>query len=204
MDQPHATTRRLDDLSALAWVHDELRRSLEAAHKSLRRYLKEAEALAGSDVDAVDPAVLRHARPQMHQGVGALELVGLPAAATLLRASEARGAAAGRAAATHRRRRPSRPSSAARSRCSTTSRACWPASRSRRWRCSRSTGRCRSWPAPTACTRPTCGRVDWQWRELPATRGAAPRAADAGTRAATRGADAGADARPQAPARPRA
>ena len=31
-----------DDLSPLAWVHDELRRSLDAAHKGLRRYLKEA------------------------------------------------------------------------------------------------------------------------------------------------------------------
>ena len=78
-----------DDLSALAWVNGELRRSLEAAHKALRRYLKEAEATAGSDLDAVDPAVLRAARAQLHQGVGALELVGLPAAADVLRASEA-------------------------------------------------------------------------------------------------------------------
>ena len=77
-----------DDLSALAWVHGELRRSLENAHKALRRHLKEAEALGGSDVDAVDPAVLRGARVQLHQGVGALELVGLPAPARLLRASE--------------------------------------------------------------------------------------------------------------------
>ncbi|HEU5296778.1 MAG TPA: hypothetical protein VFU71_18500, partial [Burkholderiaceae bacterium] len=77
------------DLSALAWVHDELRRTLEAAHKSLRRYLKEADAAGGSDVDTVDPAILRHARSQMHQGAGALELVGLPTAALMLRASEA-------------------------------------------------------------------------------------------------------------------
>ncbi|MCW5656344.1 MAG: Hpt domain-containing protein [Burkholderiaceae bacterium] len=77
------------DLSALAWVHDELRRTLEAAHKSLRRYLKEADALGGSDVDTVDPAILRHARSQMHQGAGALELVGMPTAALMLRASEA-------------------------------------------------------------------------------------------------------------------
>ena len=34
------------------------------------------------------PAVLRTARAQIHQGVGALELVGLPAAALVLRASE--------------------------------------------------------------------------------------------------------------------
>ncbi len=81
-------TETTDDLSSLAWVHEELRKSLEAAHKSLRRYLKESEATSGSDVDVVDPGVLRHARQQLHQGVGALELVGLPAAAQLLRASE--------------------------------------------------------------------------------------------------------------------
>ncbi len=78
-----------DDLSPLAWVHGELRRSLETAHKALRRHLKEAEAVAGSDVDVVDPSVLRTARSQLHQGVGALELVGLPALADVLRASEA-------------------------------------------------------------------------------------------------------------------
>ena len=78
-----------DDLSALAWVHEELRRSLDAAHKALRRFVKETESLASSDIEAVDPAVLRGARAQIHQGVGALELVGLPAAAMVLRASEA-------------------------------------------------------------------------------------------------------------------
>ncbi len=78
-----------DDLSAIAWVHDELRRSLDAAHKSLRRFLKDSEVVTGSDIDSVDPGVLRAARAQIHQGVGALELVGLPAAAIVLRASEA-------------------------------------------------------------------------------------------------------------------
>lgn len=78
-----------DDLSALAWVHEELRKSLDTAHKALRRYVKEAEANSGSDVDAVDPSVLRTARQQIHQGVGALELVGLPAVASVLAASEA-------------------------------------------------------------------------------------------------------------------
>ncbi len=78
-----------DDLSALAWVHEELRRSLDAAHKALRRFVKETETLASSDIEAVDPSILRGARTQIHQGVGALELVGLPAAAMVLRASEA-------------------------------------------------------------------------------------------------------------------
>ena len=82
-------TPQSDDLSALAWVQGELRRSLENAHKSLRRYLKEAEAIGKSDVDAADPGVLRAARSQLHQGVGALELVGLPGPARVLRAAEA-------------------------------------------------------------------------------------------------------------------
>ncbi|WKB52044.1 Hpt domain-containing protein [Eleftheria terrae] len=82
-------TIKSDDLSSLAWVHEELRKSLEAAHKALRRFLKESEGVLGSDVDDVDPAVLRTARQQLHQGVGALELVGMPSAAAVLRASEA-------------------------------------------------------------------------------------------------------------------
>src|SRR3978361_1605750 len=88
-----------DDLSSIAWVHEELRRSLEAAHKSLRRFLKDAEAVTGSDIDSVDPGVLRTARSQIHQGVGAparapptgvgaLGVAGLPAAACVPRASE--------------------------------------------------------------------------------------------------------------------
>ncbi|MFO1273520.1 MAG: hybrid sensor histidine kinase/response regulator, partial [Rubrivivax sp.] len=85
----HDDDSAVDDLSTVAWVHEELRRSLELAHKSLRRYLKEADAVAGSDVDAVDPAVLRAARAQLHQGVGALEMIGLPGPARVLRASEA-------------------------------------------------------------------------------------------------------------------
>jgi chemosensory pili system protein ChpA (sensor histidine kinase/response regulator) len=89
MQTTRPDTSSSTDLSALAWVHDELRRSLDSAHKSLRRFVKESRAMADSDVDVVDPAVLRSARAQIHQGVGALELVGLSAAATLLRASEA-------------------------------------------------------------------------------------------------------------------
>ena len=41
-----------DDLSALAWVHDELRRSLDAAHKALLRIW----ALVG--VQAADEALM--------------------------------------------------------------------------------------------------------------------------------------------------
>ncbi len=84
-----ADPKPTDDLSALAWVHNELRRSLETANKALRRYLKESESAARSDLDTLDPAPLRAARTQLHQGVGALELVNLPAAARVLRATEA-------------------------------------------------------------------------------------------------------------------
>ncbi len=90
MDSPRADSDRHDqiDLSALAWVHEELRRSLEAAHKALRRFMKDSDTVFDADTDDVDPSVLRGARQQIHQGVGALELVGLPAAALVLRASE--------------------------------------------------------------------------------------------------------------------
>ena len=88
MDSFHASPTS-DDLSALAWVHEELRKSLDSAHKALNRCLKESSASGFSDMDALDPAVLRTARQQIHQGVGALELSGLTAGATLLRASEA-------------------------------------------------------------------------------------------------------------------
>ena len=76
-----------DDLSALSWVQDELRRSLELAHKALRRYLKEQEQQG--DLDTIDPAVLRQARTQLHQSLGVLELVGLGRAGAVLRAAEA-------------------------------------------------------------------------------------------------------------------
>ncbi len=78
-----------DDLSALAWVYEEVRRSLDTAHKALRRFVKERDAAASSDVGEVDPSVLRSARVQFHQCAGALELVGLSPLATVLRASEA-------------------------------------------------------------------------------------------------------------------
>ena len=86
MDPHH--TAPTDDLSALAWVLDELRKTLEAANKSLRRYLREVGAAEGSDLDDVEPAILRTARQQIHQGVGALELVNLPEGALLLRSAE--------------------------------------------------------------------------------------------------------------------
>jgi chemosensory pili system protein ChpA (sensor histidine kinase/response regulator) len=76
------------DLSALAWVLDELRRTLDTAGKALRRHAREAEAAAATGSPLPDPAALAQVRIQLHQGCGALELVGLPLAARMLRASE--------------------------------------------------------------------------------------------------------------------
>jgi chemosensory pili system protein ChpA (sensor histidine kinase/response regulator) len=90
MDPQHTAAAPVaDDLSALAWVHEELRKTLEQAHKGLRRYLREVEASAHSDLDDVEPTILRNARQHLHEGVGALQLVNVPEGAMLLRASEA-------------------------------------------------------------------------------------------------------------------
>jgi chemosensory pili system protein ChpA (sensor histidine kinase/response regulator) len=78
------------DLSPLAWVQEELRRTLEAVHKSLRRVLRDVDArvsILGGEGQA-SPA-LQTAAQQMHQAAGVLAVVNLPAAAQLLRAAEA-------------------------------------------------------------------------------------------------------------------
>ncbi len=77
------------DLSPLAWVQEELRRALEAAHKAVRRFAREAEASRDSDVAAVDVSVLSGARQQLHQAAGALQMVGEPAGAAVVHAAEA-------------------------------------------------------------------------------------------------------------------
>ena len=77
------------DLGPLAWVFDELRKSLDGANKAIRRFVRETEQARHSDLEAVDPASLRIARQQLHQAVGALEMVGLSAPAQVVRAMEA-------------------------------------------------------------------------------------------------------------------
>lgn len=77
------------DLGPLAWVLDELRRSLDASAKALKRFVRDAEAARGADLAAVDAGQLRIARQQLHQAVGALEMVGLAEPALVLRAMEA-------------------------------------------------------------------------------------------------------------------
>jgi chemosensory pili system protein ChpA (sensor histidine kinase/response regulator) len=79
----------VNDLGPLAWVLDELRKSLEGASKALKRFVRDADAARGSDLAALDSSQLRIARQQLHQAVGALEMVGLPGPALVLRAMEA-------------------------------------------------------------------------------------------------------------------
>ncbi len=90
---PNSTAAELDltvnDLGPLAWVLDELRKSLEGAAKALKRFVRDAEAARGSDLAALDASQLRIARQQLHQAVGALEMVGLVGPALVLRAMEA-------------------------------------------------------------------------------------------------------------------
>ncbi len=79
----------VNDLGPLAWVLDELRKSLDGAAKALKRFVRDAEAARGSDLAAIDASQLRIARQQLHQAVGALEMVGLAGPALVLRAMEA-------------------------------------------------------------------------------------------------------------------
>ena len=77
------------DLGPLAWVLDELRKSLEGATMALKRFVRDAELSRGSDLAALDASHLRIARQQLHQAVGALEMVGQEVPAKMLRAMEA-------------------------------------------------------------------------------------------------------------------
>lgn len=76
------------DLGPLAWVLDELRKSLGGAVKSMRRFLREAEQAQESDLTSLDAGSLRIARQQLHQASGALEMVGMAPPALVLRAME--------------------------------------------------------------------------------------------------------------------
>jgi len=77
------------DLGPLAWVLDELHKSLDGATKAIRRFVRDAEMARGSDISELDASHLRIARQQLHQAVGALEMVGMEAPAKMLRAMEA-------------------------------------------------------------------------------------------------------------------
>ncbi len=79
----------LNDLGPLAWVLEELRKSLDGATKAMRRFVRDAELARGSDLTDLDASHLRIARQQLHQAVGALEMVGMVVPAKVLRGMEA-------------------------------------------------------------------------------------------------------------------
>jgi chemosensory pili system protein ChpA (sensor histidine kinase/response regulator) len=70
------------DLSPLAWVQEELRRSLESVHKTLRRVLRDNESrstlMLGGEPQGPHQLV-EAAAAQLHQLVGVVSVVGLPA-----------------------------------------------------------------------------------------------------------------------------
>jgi len=80
---------QVSDLGPLAWVLEELRKSLDGATRAMHRFVRDAELARGSELSELDTSHLRVARQQLHQAVGALEMVGMPAPAKLLQAMEA-------------------------------------------------------------------------------------------------------------------
>ncbi|KQP43967.1 Hpt domain-containing protein [Pseudorhodoferax sp. Leaf274] len=80
-DHPH-------DLGPVAWVLEELRRTLDAAAKCLQRYRREADA-AGGGFHVPGLQHLLQAGQLLHQCAGALHLVEQPACAALAGAMEA-------------------------------------------------------------------------------------------------------------------
>jgi chemosensory pili system protein ChpA (sensor histidine kinase/response regulator) len=50
-------TQNEQDLGPLAWVLDELRKSLEGVAKSMRRFVRDAEMARQSDLAALDAAL---------------------------------------------------------------------------------------------------------------------------------------------------
>ncbi|MEJ6007851.1 Hpt domain-containing protein [Paucibacter sp. AS339] len=80
------------DLSPLAWVQEELRRSLESVHKSMRRLLRDGDVrttvAATLGGESSNHAPMQSAAAQLHQVAGVLSLVGLPAGSLMLGAAE--------------------------------------------------------------------------------------------------------------------
>jgi len=93
MGTPHAAVRDVryeeQDLGPLAWVHAELRKTLDSAVKLLWHFAHEIESSGESDLTSHDTATLRNVRQMLHQCAGALVMVGMEQTALVLRAMEA-------------------------------------------------------------------------------------------------------------------
>ena len=79
------------DLGPLAWIREEVRKSLDVAGKSFKRYARESEAARAGTGPEPDAGQLRLARQQLHQAAGALLMVGQVEASRLAQAMEAAG-----------------------------------------------------------------------------------------------------------------
>ena len=90
LQDPTSTAADLpdQDLGPLAWVLDELRKTLDGAIKALRRYTREVDAAVEAGFTPPDTAHLRMARQQVHMAFGAMEMVGLAQPALMLRTME--------------------------------------------------------------------------------------------------------------------
>ncbi len=77
------------DLGPLAWISDEVRRSLEGMVKALHRFTRDVEAAGASDLEAIDNTGIRVARQNLHQVHGALQMVGADQSAELVQMMEA-------------------------------------------------------------------------------------------------------------------
>lgn len=84
----HMTAGGDVDIGPLAWVLDELRKSIDGAIKQMRRFVLESQDSRDADLIALDVGTLRQAKAQLHQACGAMEMVGMPAAALLLQVME--------------------------------------------------------------------------------------------------------------------
>jgi chemosensory pili system protein ChpA (sensor histidine kinase/response regulator) len=72
------------DLGPLAWINDEVRRSLESTIKALLRYSRDVETAKVSDLEAIDTTGIRVAKQYLHQVKGALQMVGVDQGAELV------------------------------------------------------------------------------------------------------------------------
>lgn len=79
----------LRDLGPLAWVMDELKRTLDDTAQAVTQFVSDNEVSRQTDLSEVDTTALRMVRQQLHQAAGALDMVDLSAATTTLRALEA-------------------------------------------------------------------------------------------------------------------
>nr|WP_246316111.1 Hpt domain-containing protein [Tepidicella baoligensis] len=73
----------------MAWVMEELVRTLDEVDRTVTQFVQDNMAARASDLSEVDGTGLRVVRQHIHQAVGALEMVELAAAAQTLRALEA-------------------------------------------------------------------------------------------------------------------